>query len=136
MKKKIPKISEAEWQVMKVVWDNPSASAAQIIEKLAARQKWSNRTIKTLLARLVNKGALTYTAEANRYLYEPNIPKEELIKQESQSFMNRVFDGGAVPMLAHFVKHAQFSSEEIHELKQILEEKTGESGNGKSSRKR
>lgn len=135
MTKKIPKISEAEWQVLKVVWDNPSATAAQIVEKRSVRPKWSTRTIKTLPARLVNKGALTDTAEANRSLYEPSIPKEELIKPESQSFINRVFDGGALPMLAHFVKHAHFSSDEIYELKQILEEKTG-GGNGKSSHKR
>lgn len=108
-----------------MVWEQPSLSASEIAEILSSQKKWHPRTIKTLLARLVKKGALAYKAEGNRYLYEPKAKKEEVIRHESQSFLNRVFDGVTVPMLAHFVKTTKMSAQEIQQLKQILAEKEG-----------
>jgi BlaI family penicillinase repressor len=132
--KKTPKISDAEWEVMKVIWDHPFASAAEIADKLSAKKKWNPRTVRTLLSRLVKKRALVYEAEGNRYLYKPKIKKEDVIVQESQSFVNRVFDGVAIPMLVHFVKNAQMTPEEIQALKQILAEKERGGGNAHDSR--
>jgi len=123
--KKLPKISAAEWEVLKVVWEQPFLSAGEVADKLSSQKDWHPRTVKTLLARLVKKGALIYKAEGNRYLYEPKVKKEDVIKRESQSFLDRVFDGVTVPMLAHFVKTAKMSPEEIQQLKQILAEKEG-----------
>jgi len=121
--KKLPKISAAEWEVLKVVWEQPFLSAGEAADKLSTQKDWHPRTVKTLLARLVKKGALVYKAEGNRYLYEPKVKKEDVIKRESQSFLDRVFDGVTVPMLAHFVKTAKMTPEEIQQLKQILAEK-------------
>jgi len=123
--KKLPKISAAEWEVLKVVWEQPALSAGEIADKLSLQKDWHPRTIKTLLARLVKKGALDYKADGNRYLYAPKVRKDDVIKQESQSFLERVFDGVTVPMLAHFVKTAKMSPDEIQQLKQILAEKEG-----------
>src|SRR5688572_25905589 len=123
--KKLPKISASEWEVLKVVWEQPFLSAGEVADKLSSQKDWHPRTVKTLLARLVKKGALVYKAEGNRYLYEPKVKKEDVIKRESQSFLDRVFDGVTVPMLAHFVKTAKMSAEEIQQLKQILAEKEG-----------
>jgi BlaI family penicillinase repressor len=123
--KELPKISAAEWEVLKVVWEQPFLSAGEVADKLSSQKAWHPRTVKTLLARLVKKGALIYRAEGNRYLYEPKVKKEDVIKRESQSFLDRVFDGVTVPMLAHFVKTAKMSPEEIQQLKQILAEKEG-----------
>jgi BlaI family penicillinase repressor len=131
--KKLPKISTAEWEVMKVIWDQPPLTAGQIVELLSSQKDWNHRTIKTLLARLVKKGALAYRAEANRYLYIAKIKKEDIIKHESQSFLDRVFDGVAMPMLAHFVKTAKMSPEEIQQLKTILKEKEGRRANADHS---
>jgi BlaI family penicillinase repressor len=128
MAKKFPKISEAEWEVMKVIWDQPPMTAGEIVERLSYQKDWNHRTIKTLLSRLVKKGALVYEAEGNRYLYQAKIRKEDIIRRESQSFLNRVFDGVTVPMLAHFVKTAKMSPDEIQQLKQILAEKEGKNG--------
>jgi len=123
--KKLPQISAAEWEVLKVVWEQPFLSAGEVADKLSSQKDWHPRTVKTLLARLVKKGALVYKAEGNRYLYEPKAKKEDIVKRESQSFLDRVFDGVTVPMLAHFVKTARMSPEEIQQLKQILAEKEG-----------
>jgi BlaI family penicillinase repressor len=126
--KKLPKISAAEWEVLKVVWEQPFLSAGEVADKLSSQKDWHPRTVKTLLARLVKKGALVYRADGNRYLYEPKVKKEDVIKHESQSFLDRVFDGVTGPMLAHFVKTAKMSPEEIQQLKQILAEKEGTRG--------
>lgn len=123
--KKLPKISAAEWEVLKVVWEQPALSANEIAEKLSFQKDWHPRTIKTLLARLVKKGVLDYKTDGNRYLYAPKVRKDDVIKQESQSFLERVFDGVTVPMLAHFVKTAKMSPDEIQQLKKILAEKEG-----------
>jgi len=123
--KKLPQISAAEWEVLKVLWEQPFLSAGEVAGKLSAQKDWHPRTIKTLLARLVKKGALVYKAEGKRYLYEPKVKKEDVIKRESQSFLDRVFDGVTVPMLAHFVKTAKMSPDEIQQLKQILAAKEG-----------
>ena len=127
--KKLPKISAAEWEVMKVLWDQPPLVAGQIVELLSSQKDWNHRTIKTLLARLVKKGALAYRAEAKRYFYAAKIKKEDVISYESQSFLDRVFDGVTMPMLAHFVKTTKMSPEEIQQLKAILNEKESRRAN-------
>ena len=118
--KRPPRLSAAEWEVMKVVWGHPASSASEIAAKLSAQKDWHPRTVKTLLARLVKKGALAYAIDGNRYLYRPQIAKEALVKKEGQSFVQRVFDGVTVPMLAHFVKTTKMTRADIRELKKIL----------------
>lgn len=121
--KKRPKISAAEWEVLKAVWDDPVSPAQEIADKVAAKNDWSPRTVKTLLSRLVKKGALRYKTDGKRYLYEPQIKRDELVRQESQSFLDRVFDGVTLPMLAHFVKSGHLTRDEIEALKKMLDEK-------------
>ncbi len=118
-----PKISEAEWEVMKIVWAKPASNAKQIVDELGEKKSWNHRTVKTLLSRLVKKGALSFETDGNRYLYKANFEKDDIVQVESQSFVNRVFDGLALPMLAHFVSSSKMSQEEIQELKRILEAK-------------
>jgi len=127
--KNSPRLSAAEWEVMKIIWDNPASPASEIVEKLSAQKDWHPRTTKTLLARLVKKGALEYEIDGNRYLYRPKIKRAALVKKEGQSFVQRVFDGVTVPMLAHFVKTTKMTRAEIRELKKILLEKERGDGN-------
>src|ERR1700683_5264489 len=98
-----PTISDAEWDVMQVLWVKAPLTANDVIEQVAAKKNWSPRTVKTLLNRLVTKGALTFRAEGNRYSYSPNVSREECVRSESRSFLRRVFGGEAGQMLAHFV---------------------------------
>jgi len=120
----LPNISEAEWEVMRVLWDRKSPITAQeIIEALAGRKDWSPRTIKTLLNRLVKKSALGFEEEGKRYRYWAKASQEQCMRSESRSFLQRVFDGRPGPMLNYFVSNAKLSAEEIAELKKILSKK-------------
>ena len=119
----IPKISNAEWQVMQVLWEQAPLNAAEVVDRLATGQDWSPRTIKTMLGRLVQKGALTYTQEGNRYLYHPAVTRSVCIRDASRSFLSRVFSGDTQLLLAHLVEAGRLSSEDIETLKKTLEDK-------------
>jgi len=119
----IPSISEAEWRVIQVIWSQHPITANEVVRRLARRHDWSPRTIKTMLNRLVRKGALTYEAEGKRYIYSPAVSRDECIRAESQSFLHRVFEGAAGPMLVHFVKNARLSDEDVATLRKILDGK-------------
>jgi BlaI family transcriptional regulator, penicillinase repressor len=120
---KMPKISDAEWEVMKVIWNKAPMTANEVVDCLSKRTDWNHRTIRTLLNRLVDKGAVKFQTQGQHYLFSPSISKDQCVKQESEGFIQRVFDGAASPLLAHFVKHRILSSSEIKELKQILSSK-------------
>lgn len=121
--KKLPQISEAEWQVMKVLWDNSPLRASEVIKKLKESTDWKPKTIKTLISRLVQKDALGYKEEKNAYLYYPTVSESECAKEETRSFLNRVFNGSLNLMVKHFVEEEQFTEDDIRELKKILEDK-------------
>jgi BlaI family transcriptional regulator, penicillinase repressor len=116
-------ISDAEWQVMQVVWKRKETTAAVVIADLAATSAWRHRTIRTLLARLVDKGVLAAQADGNRYLYRPLVSRGKCVREESQSFLQRVFGGDAGDLLVHFVRGADIAPEQIEELKRLLDEK-------------
>jgi len=117
---KVPKISESEWLVMKVIWDENPITSNRIVEILSDSTSWNPKTIKTLLSRLVKKGAVGHDNEGRSYLYYPLIEEEVLVKAESQSFLKRVFRGALKPMIATMVESEELSAEEIEELKSLL----------------
>ncbi|MFM9276529.1 BlaI/MecI/CopY family transcriptional regulator [Paenibacillus jiagnxiensis] len=119
----LPQISEAEFEVMKVIWGHAPISTNEVIEKLTKTSKWSPKTIQTLLLRLVKKKALTYTKESRVFVYTPLIQEEEYIKHESKTFLNRFYNGALNSMVLNFLEHEQMSKEDIHELRKILDEK-------------
>lgn len=121
--KTIPKISETEWEVMKVLWAKSPLPADEIIAQLAAQDAWHPKTAKTLLNRLVKKKALGFEKEGRAYLYHPLVKEAECVRAASDSFLNRVFGGSLTPMLAHFVEQKKMSPEEIRALKRLLERK-------------
>jgi BlaI family penicillinase repressor len=117
----LPQISDSEWDVMKVVWEAGPATAGQIVQHLAGQTDWHPRTIKTLLSRLVKKGAVAMEQDGKRYLYRAKVTREACRRYEARSFLSRVFDGAVAPALVHFLKTSELSREEIEELKRILE---------------
>ena len=120
---KIPRISEAEWQVMDVLWQRSPQTANEVVEALARRVDWEPATIKTMLNRLVKKGALRFKAEGKRYLYAPAVTRDACVRTEGRSFLDRVFGGAAGPLIAHFVEDAKLSKAEIAELRRLLDRK-------------
>ena len=117
------KISDAEWEVMNIVWDHAPVPASDIVQRLHEKKGWHARTTRTLIDRLVGKGALRTEVEGRRYLFSPKLTKEECVQTESHSFQERVFGGEPAAMLIHLVKQTTFTPEEIKELRRILEEK-------------
>jgi len=116
---KQPTISEAEWKIMKLLWRKAPQPAYDLAETLAKSEKWSHRTVKTLLNRLLNKKVLSHEPYKNLYLYTPRVSEEECIRAESESFLKQVFDGSLSMMMVHFAKGKKLSKAEIEELKRI-----------------
>jgi len=121
--KKLPTISDAEWQVMKVFWDNEALNANEVIEKFDGATSWKPKTIKTLLGRLVKKKAIAFNKDGRAYVYYPLIAESDCVKAESQSFLERVFCGSLNVMFANFLEEKDLSMTEIEELKRILDQK-------------
>src|SRR6266576_371036 len=121
MAKVLPQISDAEWDVMKVLWDRGQAAAQDVTEALAVERNWRPQTVKTLLNRLVKKGAVAYVEEGRRFIYRPRVSRDAVVKAESRSFISRVFDGAVTPALVHFLKLGNLSKDDIAELKKTLE---------------
>ena len=119
----IPKISDAEWEVMNLVWQKSPITATEIVAELSKDKEWNHKTIGTFLNRLTKKKVLRYEQEGKRYLYSPNVKREDCIRQESRSFLDRVFGGEALPMLTHLAETAKLSEADIEQFKQILEKK-------------
>jgi len=118
-------ISDSEWQVMNVVWDSQPLTAQQVIGKLG-HADWAPPTVKTMLHRLVKKNVLTYEPQGNRYVYRSRVRRSDCVRQASRSFLERVFGGESAPLLAHFLRTAKLSSDEIAELRQLLQEQQGD----------
>ena len=125
---KSPAISEAEWDVMKVVWDHEPVAASDVADRLAAERDWHPQTVKTMLTRLVGKGALAYKPEGKRYLYRARISRDACVRHESRSFLSRVFDGSVTPAVVHLLTHSKLSDDELKQLRRILD--GGDAGAG------
>jgi len=120
-------ISDAEWQVMNVVWGGQPLTAQDVIGKLEGEADWAPATVKTMLHRLVKKDVLTYEPQGNRYVYRSRVRRSDCVKQASRSFLERVFGGESAPLLAHFLRSSKLSPDEIAQLRRILKEQEAES---------
>jgi BlaI family penicillinase repressor len=118
-----PSISESEWLVASVIWAEEGLTAAEVGARLEGRADWKQKTVNTFLARLVAKGVLFTRPEGRAFRYFPKIPREQCVRQESESFLQRVFGGAVAPMLAHFCETADLSDEEVARLRKILNRK-------------
>ncbi|WP_313247931.1 BlaI/MecI/CopY family transcriptional regulator [Stenotrophomonas acidaminiphila] len=116
------RISEAEAVVMEALWESHPLSAEDVVARLGDRNGWAEATVKTLLNRLLNKGAISATKEGRRYLYAPQVAREAWLLEESSSLLERLFDGRVAPLVAHFSQHRKLSRDDVAELRRLLEE--------------
>ena len=114
-------ISDSEWQVMKVVWEEPPKTLQDILAKLK-HSEWSTTTIQTYLARLVKKGALNTERQGKGYLYFPAVSESECQAAEGKTFLSRVYNGSLSRMVSGFVKSGDLSKTELQEIKRLIEE--------------
>ena len=122
-------ISEAEYQVMKIIWANAPVSTNEVVKKLLETSTWSPKTIQTLLSRLVKKGIIDYKKDSRIFVYTPLVKEEEYLEQESDTFLNRFYEGTLNSMVVNFLEHDKLSKNDIDELKRILDEKLTKDGN-------
>jgi BlaI family penicillinase repressor len=116
-------ISDAEWTVMAPIWAAGACTAADVIKQLRTTQNWNHSTIRTLLARLVEKGALAYDVDGSRYIYRAAVSRERCVRQESRSFLEKAFGGDVAALVTHFVAEASLDQDQIEQLRQLLAEK-------------
>ena len=119
--KELPKISDSEWEIMKIIWQNDSITSTKIINELQEKTNWKASTIKTLINRLLNKEAISFTKKGKEYYYFSIVSEEECIKKEIKSFLSKVFNGSLNSMVVNFVKSQKLTKTEIDELKSILD---------------
>jgi BlaI family transcriptional regulator, penicillinase repressor len=120
----LPRISETEWEIMRVVWGKSPITAAEIIEELTKSDScWHPVTAKTLINRLVKKGALGFDQEGRAYLYRPLVSEQDCISAVSSSFIERVFGGSLSGLVAHFVEGRKLSPKQLRDLRKVMDEK-------------
>ena len=117
---KIPAITDAEAQVMETLWRKSPQSTEDIAAALAERQNWQMATIKTLLNRLLNKGAIGAEKEGRRYLYSAVLRRAEWQRTQSADLVDRVFGGSVAPLVAHFSQHRKLTESDVAALKTII----------------
>lgn len=116
------RISEAEYAVMEVLWQRGTSSAADVCEIICPQREWSLATVKTLLSRLVQKGAITASPDGRRYLYSPVIARSDYVEEESQRLVDRLFGGKAASLVAHLAEREALSDADLVEIEALLKE--------------
>ena len=118
-----PRISDAEWQVMRVLWEKSPLTVKEVIEILSKKTTWKSETIRTLVNRLTKKKAISFEKKGRRHYFYPLLSEQECVKADTDSFLARTGTAMLKPILAAFIEKEQLSDEEIEELRQILAKK-------------
>ncbi|MPY23385.1 BlaI/MecI/CopY family transcriptional regulator [Shewanella psychropiezotolerans] len=114
-------ISNSELAVLNILWESSPISSNEVVKKLADSNEWHEKTVKTLLNRLVKKQAIGFQKKGRGYLYSPLINQSEYQIKESQSFVERMFSGRIAPLVAGFAKENKLSAEDVAELKTLID---------------
>lgn len=115
-------ISEAESTLMEVLWQRGEATAEELLEAVAEQTDWQRGTVKALLNRLLNKGAISAEREGRRFRYRPVLKREDYLSEQSRSLIDRLFDGRVAPLVAHFSEQRALSEADLEELKRLIRE--------------
>ncbi len=120
---KAPDITESEWTIMERLWQTAPQTASELAKALRQSTGWADNTVRTLLTRLVEKGALRADENAAGVRqFSPALAREAFVKAESASFLERVFQGAAQPLLVHFASQSKLTPDQVRELKSLLDQ--------------
>ena len=119
--KEMLRISESEFEIMKLIWSEAPISTNDVVKRFEGINDWSPKTVQTLLARLVKKGALSYEKKGRVYIYTPLIKEKEYIHTESSSFLKKFYNGALNSMVLNFIDDDKLTDQDINELIRILE---------------
>jgi BlaI family penicillinase repressor len=115
-----PKISDAEWTVMKVLWDKGASTVAEVVKELEGRLHWKPRTVQTLIRRLAEKGALAVESVGREFRYSPAVAQDQCQHEVSRSFLDRVFNGRLTPFVAGLMEREEVSKDDLAALREVL----------------
>jgi predicted transcriptional regulator len=116
-----PAISEAESRVMEMLWAKAPRGSEDLAGALRDETDWHENTVRTLLNRLIRKGAVRAKREGRRYLYAPVLTREQWQAHESRNLLDRVFGGRVTPLLVHFSRTEKLSAKDVAELRKLVE---------------
>lgn len=114
-------ISEAESRVMELLWQQSPQTSEEMVAALIEPTGWHEKTIKTLINRLLGKGAISAEKDGRRYLYSALLRREDWQQRESRSLLDRVFGGKVAPLLAHFSQHEKLTAKDVAELRKLID---------------
>ena len=116
------RVTDAEFEVLDALWQDAPAAASEIFDRIKKKTGWSAQTVKTLLARLVDKGAVAHEPDGRRYLYRPLLSKDNYARDAASTIVDRLFGGRAAPLVANLADSGKLSAKDIAELETILAE--------------
>ncbi len=116
------RISAAESLIMEALWRKSPQNAEDLVAEVGPDQNWADKTVRTLINRLLTKGAISAQREGRRYLYSPAIDRADYVQTESRGLVDRLFDGKLAPLVSHFAETKQLSADDIAELKRLIAE--------------
>lgn len=119
----LSQISDAEFEVMNVIWKYAPINTNDIVEKVSQNNEWSPKTIQTMISRLEKKGVISHEKEGRIFVYSPRVLKESYLEAESRTFANRFFDGAMNRVVVNYLDNSELTEDDIHELQAILERK-------------
>lgn len=114
------RISEAELEIMEALWRKAPLTAAQVADTVAGERGWSIQTVKTLLSRLVSKDAVAHEKDGRRFLYSPNVARDDYVGGESQRLVDKLFGGRVTPLVAHLAERDALSDDDIAEIERLI----------------
>ncbi len=115
-------ISEAEWSVMELLWEKSPRPSSELCAALGKTQGWKRATAMTLLGRLIAKGAIATEGEGRRWNYSAAVQRAGCVTQETRGFLDRLFNGALLPMVAHCIEHQKLSAQELSDLRALLDQ--------------
>lgn len=121
--KPLPQISDAEFEVMNVIWKYAPINTNDIIQQISQEKSWNPKTIQTMIFRLEKKGVLTHEKEGRIFVYSPLIQKESYLEIAKNTFINRFFDGAFNQMVVNYLSKHELTDKDIDDLQKILDKK-------------
>ncbi|WP_373492193.1 BlaI/MecI/CopY family transcriptional regulator [Parasphingorhabdus sp.] len=116
------RISDAEHAVMEVLWKRAPLTATEVADLVVREKDWSLQTVKTLLSRLAAKAVVGTERDGRRFLYSPLVERDDYLTGVSRNFVDRLFGGKVMPLVAHLAEADELSAEDIREIEELLRE--------------
>ena len=118
----IQRIPPSEWEIMEILWKESPLSAAEICERLPTTNSWNVKAVRAFLDRLLQKEAISRHKIHGIYVFEPHIRRDESLRQESRSFLDRFFRGNPISMISHFLEEENLAPDDLERLRKLLDD--------------